>query len=471
MPESYGYSYQNFLTYDEYYYRDYRTQKMLIDTQSGETMEWTGKNDEDLKAFLKMYPTVITADQEIPTVKLAIVIQGKVMYDGPNPIGTDLYPFVPVFAYYNPQMPYFPWRVQGVVRSLRDSQYLYNRRKVIELDILESQRNSGFIVKENAVVNPNDLFVGGQGTVIALKEEAQMSDIQQIPAPQIPPSMIELSKILAQEIQEISGVNEELLGSATDDKAGILSMLRQGAGLTTLQGLFDQLDRSQKLLGQLILKLVQVNFAPGKVKKIIKAEPTQEFYSKAFGPYDSAIEEGFNTTTQRQMEFAQLMQLKEIGVPIPNSALLEAATIQNKKVLIEQIQQQEQQQAQMQQQEQQGNMQEQASRIKLTEARAVADEGLGVERYSRVQENQALAIERKAAAEKDKDVALLNMVRALKEIDEIDINHVEKLISLANMLKTQNDVRQANESESQAGSNTVLPASVQGNGQAQPQGI
>src|SRR5580693_3424370 len=38
-PESYGYSYKNLLTYDEFYYRDFRTQKMLVDTQTGETME------------------------------------------------------------------------------------------------------------------------------------------------------------------------------------------------------------------------------------------------------------------------------------------------------------------------------------------------------------------------------------------------------------------------------------------------
>jgi hypothetical protein len=58
--------------------------------------------------------------------------------------------------------------------------------------------------------------------------------------------MIQLSELLGQEIQQISGVNEELLGSAQDDKAGILSMLRQGAGLTTLQGLFDNLDFATK---------------------------------------------------------------------------------------------------------------------------------------------------------------------------------------------------------------------------------
>jgi hypothetical protein len=40
MPESYNYSVYNLLTYDEYYYRDYREARMLVDTQTGEAVEW-----------------------------------------------------------------------------------------------------------------------------------------------------------------------------------------------------------------------------------------------------------------------------------------------------------------------------------------------------------------------------------------------------------------------------------------------
>jgi hypothetical protein len=443
MPESYNYGYKNLLTYDEYYYRDYRTQKMLVDTQTGESMEWRSTNNDALREFLRIYPQVTLIDQEIPTVNLAIVIQGKVMYHGPQPNGIDRYPFVPVLAYYNPQMPYFPYRIAGVVRGLRDAQYLYNRRKIIELDILESQVNSGWIYKENALVNPLDVFnVTGQGKGIALKDEANMTDVQQIVAPQIPPSMIELSKILAQEIQEISGVNEELLGSATDDKAGILSMLRQGAGLTTLQILFDQLDQAQKLLGRLMIDLVQTNFTPGKVKRIIEGEPTAQFYNKAFGRYDAAVEEGLNTTTQKQMYFAQLLQLRETGIPIPDDALIEAATLQDKKKLLETMEAAKQQQMQMQQAQLQSAMEEQKARTNLANARATADEGLGIERLSRVQENQALAQERRAAAIKDQDIGLLNLVKALKEIDTIDLEHIEKLITLSQGIKTQDTLMQ-----------------------------
>jgi hypothetical protein len=162
MPESYNYGMQDLLTYDEFWYLDSRKQKLICDVQTGETMEWRGQ-DEDLQDFMGEYPQIHTLEQEIQTVKLAIVVQGKVMYNGPNPLGIDRYPFVPVWAYYEPQMADFPWRIQGVVRGLRDAQYLYNRRRIIELDILESQMTSGFMYKENALVNPKDVFLQGQG--------------------------------------------------------------------------------------------------------------------------------------------------------------------------------------------------------------------------------------------------------------------------------------------------------------------
>jgi hypothetical protein len=442
MPESYNYGYKNLLTYDEFYYRDYRTQKMLVDTESGETMEWKSDDKEALNEFLDVYPTITVIEQEIPTVKLAIVVQGKVMYHDIQPMGIDQYPFIAMLAYYNPQMPYYPFRIQGVVRGLRDAQYLYNRRRIIELDILESQINSGWIYKENALVNPKDIFLSGQGRGLALKDDAQMTDVQKIPSPGIDPSMVQLSELLAKEVSEISGVNEELLGSAIDDKAGILSMLRQGAGLTTLQVLFDNLDRTQKLLGKMFIDIIQANFTPGKIKKILEAEPTQQFYNKAFGKYDAIVEEGLNTSTQRQMQFAQMLQLREAGVPITTADLMEAATIQGKKVIIENAQKVEQQQQQAQQMQMQSAMQEAEARTNLAHARADADRGLGLERLSRVQENQALAEERRAQAEKDNEIALLNFVKALKEIEGVDLDHLGKIITLSNVLKAEQ--REAN---------------------------
>lgn len=445
MPESYNYGLKNLLTYDEFYYRDYRTQRMLVDTETTEQIEWSSKDDDKLKMFLQAYPNTTIIEQEIPTVNLAIVVQGKVFYDGPNPLGIDKYPFVPVLTYYAPEMPYFPWRIQGVVRGLRDAQYLYNRRKAIELDILESQINSGWVYKENALVNPKDVFLNGQGRGLALKEEAQMTDVQQIIAPAIPPSTIQLSEIMGKEINEISGVSEELLGFDNKDSlSGFHAALKLSASTTTLQSLFDQLDRAMQLTGELMLDVVRANYTPAKIKNFLGGEdPTKEFYSKAFGKYHVAVEEGLNTTTQKQLQFAQLMNLREAGIPIPDDALLEAATIQNKKQLLDVIKKNQEQQAKMQQMQMDAQLQQLQAQVELTKARAVADEGLGLERASRVQENQALAVERRAEAEKDHAITLVNIVKALKELDHMDIEQLEKLITISHSIKDQTRLDEA----------------------------
>ena len=97
---------------------------------------------------------------------------------------------------------------------------------------------------------------------------------------------------------------------------------------------------------------------------------------------------------------------------------------------------------QAQQAQAQSAMQEQQARTELAQARAEADRGLGMERISRINENQALAEERRAQGEKDNEIALLNFVKALKEIESVDLAHLEKLLALSSALKA--DQRQEN---------------------------
>jgi len=436
MPEVFAFDQNNQLTYDEFYYRSFRKQKLLVDRMTGQIMEWKSPDENLLRLYLQRYPSVTVIEQEIPTVRQAILVNNNTIID--ENFELDEYPFVPVMTYFNPEVPFWNWRVQGIVRQLRDAQYLYNRRRIAELDHFENRVTGAFAYKPSGLINTDDIYQTGGGRHIPIKAENQIADvIQPLPTPDVPQSMIQLSELLAKEVQEISGVNEAMLGSATDEKAGILEMLRQGAGITMLQGIYDKLDRSCKQLGRLMIKLTQNNFTPGKVQQIIKEQPTEEFYHKNFSKYDCAVEEGSYTTTQRQNQFITLIKLREIGVPIPDAALMEATTIQDKTKIIKSIEQTQQQAQQMQQQQQQLAMQELQSRSQLQQAKAQADLGQAHERNSRVLENMAAAEERKHEAAKDDDVALLNLVKALKEIDGMDIAHVQQLLTMANDLKAQ----------------------------------
>jgi multidrug efflux pump subunit AcrA (membrane-fusion protein) len=137
------------------------------------------------------------------------------------------------------------------------------------------------------------------------------------------------------------------------------------------------------------------------------------------------------------MQFAQMLQLKEMGVPISPEDLLEAATLQNKQRIIDNLTKTEQAQQQQQQQQAEMAMQLQQAQIELAQARAKADIGLYEERTSRVDENRALAIQKLHEANSDDEKAMLDKVKALKELETMDLEHIERLINMSNSLREQ----------------------------------
>lgn len=435
--EAYGYQQGNKVSYDEYWYRDYRDAKYLYDTDTGECMDVSREDSEDINSLLSKHKQLRLDEKRIPTVRLAVSIQDTVMYDGPNPLGIDDYPFIPLIGFYNKSMPYMYQRISGVCRSLRDPQFLFNRRVVLSADLLESQVNSGWIFKENSVVDVKHLFQTGQGRVIPIKDDAQITDIQAIVPPQIPNSFFQLQEVFDKEMYNCAGISEENLGKIVgDDSSGYLAAQRTAAGLTAQQPIFDRLDLAQNMLGNRMMQVIQANYTPGKIKRILEGEePAPLFYSKAFGKYHCMVENGFNTESQIQMEFAQLLELRKVGVAVPDTALIDKATLQGKDKLMEQMQQQEQQQQQQQQMQMQVQMEELKARAELSHARSEADRGLAYERIARVEENHALAIKQLAEANKEDELALLNKVKILKELEGIDLQHLQTLIGLSNQMK------------------------------------
>lgn len=441
MPQSMNYRSRSLLPYDEFWYLDSKKESRLLDTKTGESTIWRG-DDENLKVYLQIYPQLKKIKKTVSTVKLAIVINEKVFYNGPNPYNTDNFPFVPVVGYFSPDIPYFHSRVQGIVRDLRDAQWSYNRRMRLNLDYLEAGVSRGVKYIEDALVDPNDAFLSGAGKAIPIKKGHSLDEVQEIPPPQIPASWFQEVEKLQSDMMRISGVNEELLGAAEDNKAGILSMLRQGAGLTTLQTLFDNLDQSQSILGRRFLELIQNNFSDEKIQRIINDPPTQQIRQKDFLRFDCQVIDGTLTPNQQIMQFQQLWEMQQAGLPIPPELLLKNAPLQNKQELIKSIEAQQQQQMQQQQMQMQVQLEELKARTNLANARAEADLGLGAERMARIPENRALAIERIAQAKKDIESGALDEIKAAKEIQGMDIESLKKALEIVKALEEETPIQE-----------------------------
>lgn len=431
----------NLFTYDEFYYRTTRPGKIIVDPLSGEATEWEEIEEEDegmLDQVMRQQPWLRIKEVEIPTVKLVITLSGKIVYHGKNLLGIDQYPFVPTQCYVDQDVQAYAWRKQGIVRGLRDSQFLYNMRKVIELQLLQSSLNAGWIYPVDVVTDPKCFrqSSGGDGFLIPLKTGHLPGEIQRIEPVSIPQSLLELSNSLAEDITKISGVNEELLGSATDDKSGILSMLRQGAGLTTLQTIFDKLDYTQRLYGKIRLQAIRKNFSKGKIRNILGHDPDERFFTSHSQKYAVAVEEGNYSTTQRQMELQQLLHFKEIGMGISDKSILRAAFITNKAQVIQEMeeqneQQQQQAQAQAQQQEKMDN-----AKIMAMLSKSKVDMAKEQETYAKIEDIHATAEHKNVQSD-------LDLVKMIVELEDMQFNQFKNAFEYAQAVKLANQPQEA----------------------------
>ncbi len=437
----------NLFTYDEFYYRTTREGKIILDPKTGEAVEWEDSDEEDkdmMRKVLQQQPWLKVMKTQIPTVKLVIALSGKIVYHGKNLLSIDDYPFVTSQCYVDQDIQAYAWRKQGVVRGLRDAQWLYNMRKVIELQLLQSSLNAGWIYPVDVVPDPKCFrqSSGGDGFLIPLKAGRQPGEIQRIEPVAIPQSLLELSNSLAEDITKISGVNEELLGSATDDKSGILSMLRQGAGLTTLQTIFDKLDYTQRLYGKIRLQAIRKNFSKGKIRNILGHEADPRFWTSHSQKYSVAVEEGNYSTTQRQMELQQLLHFKTLGMAIADKSIIRAAFITNKRQVIEDMQ--EEQQQQMQQQQAQSQQQEKLDNAKIMQAFSKSKVDMAKEQdlMASVQERMAKIQDLHSDSEYKSSKADLEMVRTMIELEDMDLSNFRSNLELAEYIKGVNKASQ-----------------------------
>lgn len=448
---------QDLMAYSEFYMQRWKCQKIIVDMETGEHRDWEG--DKDLFRKLKeINPNFQLSTRQKRYIEMHIIVNDQVMRTEENPYGLDEYPFVPYTAIWEPESDQWGLKVQSLIRCMRDPQREANRRRSQMIDLLDSQINSGWIATEGSVVNPRSLFQASQGKVIWRNQDAPPGAIEKIQPAQIPASMFQLQQQFDQDIKEIAGVNDAAFGvMESGNESGVLTMLRQGAALTNLQDVFDNLRFSQKHMSQLALKLIQ-GWTPQKIQRIINDEPTKEFYDNEFTKYDCVIQEGLLTDTQRQVFFRQMVDLKQLGEPMPPGFLAKIAPIQGKSEYNEEMEKYLQQQQEAAQKAEAAQAQLMQAQMELAQSQSLQQVAGAKERFTRSVANLGLEDERSSEAVQNRTQAVLDQVRAIKELDEIDVRTAKEEILLAAQLRQQNKA----EEEQLKADNVVISAKVAG---------
>lgn len=304
---------------------------------------------------------------------------------------------------------------------------------------MESIINTGFITKNGAVVDPTMLMQSGQGRQIVVNEGYDVNaDVREISPPNIPPGYLQYQDIIDKNIMEIPGASEELLGlSSVGDSqvSGKLAEVRASNGLKGNRGIFDNLEQTKKYVGKLVMEAIQKNYTPGKIRRITKREPTEEFFSGAFEEYDCAIKQAVKTSTQREAYYYQLLQLIQLGAPIPWEDVLEAAPLQGKTRLTENMVAR-----QKQEQEQQAKVQElEEVEKQLTLSQIDENTALAQERRARVLADIGLAKERMSEQTQNYAKALLDNAKTVAEIKDIDRKRLIDVMQLATTISEREE--------------------------------
>lgn len=427
------------VAYDEYYRRSSRKKKIIVNRENGQIQEWLGSSKE-LNLLQEIGTQFEIIDKIEPYIEYHVFIQGKLMYSGEDPLGIGEFPFVPVLWIYKPHVTDYSYKIQGMIRSIRDPQIEYNRRRSQMVDVIASQINSGWIVSEGAVKNVDDLFKTGQGQVIEVNQGHQLGELQKITPSEISQSLVAITQQLSTDMLQISGLNDDAIGindAGNTEISGRLAQQRLSNSLTILKSPIDKLELSQKLLGQKILKVMIANYSQSKLERIAGRPLPQSIQLPDLLKYDVVVKEAMLTDTQRTLAFAQGMQALQAGLPIPMSFLMNIYPTSDKQELMEAFQQEQEQN-----QKQQALLQEQAEiQAKLQNAEIVHKLSLAEQQRETAVSRQALAYERLAKSDAELAQMNLNNIKSALEIQGIDRNQLIKtlqfLLSLEQQTKMQ----------------------------------
>lgn len=439
---------QELLAYNEYWKQRYKKGWIIVDKVTGAQKPWKG-NKKRLDMMLQMFPNLAVIEGYVKTIEYNIIVENRLLYSGEDPWGLGEYPFVPFYSVFEPSYDLYQWKYQSLVRLLGDSQQEYNMRKSKLLDIVDSQIGSGWKAKSGAVSNPKSLFQTGQGKIIFFNPGFELDDAQRIEAPNIPESLFALSESFDADIKDF--VDLAALGNdQTDRMSSVLFKMKQSMAVMQLGPIIDNFREAQMLLSKKVLKMIQ-NYTPEKVERLLKQKPTEEFYNKTFLDYDVDIIETVMTDTQKSEAFMQAWSMKLGGADVPQDMLWELSPFPIDKKFKARIEEQQKAAEAAAQQE----LEDKARVNKLLEAKAFGDMALGEERLAKIKYDAALSEERLAAAQEERARSVLDIIRAGKEFQEMELKQQGMGIEhAANILEI---IRGVEEEQRLAAADTVVP--------------
>ena len=249
-------------------------------------------------------------------------------------------------------VPYFPYfvmgEVLGMVEPLISPQEQLNKLSSQMLHIINSTANSGWQVEEGSLVSPtaDELARSGSKTGLVIVRRRGTAPAEKIIPNSIPTGIVQAADRAAMDMQYISNINDGVLGHTGVNVAGKVVQEKKASMQASLQMVFDNFKRTEEILARVILGYVQAYYteqrvfrivegrAPDRVTEATLAINTQGDYGAivddvTLGRYDVTVAHRPRQDVQDDAEFAELLQMKQIGIVIPDHQIVARSHLQN----------------------------------------------------------------------------------------------------------------------------------------------
>ena len=303
-------------------------------------------NDRKAKSFAKKYNlTLISKIQK--KVRWTVTCDKVVLHDDWSPYAG--FTIVPYFAYFRRGRPF------GMVRNLLSPQEQLNKISSQELHIVNTTANSGWMVESGSLVGmtPDDLEEHGAETGLVIEYARGTNPPSKIQANTIPTGLDRISQKAAANIQAISGINESMLGTDSAEVSGIAIRAKQNRGAIMIQVPLDNLRKTRHYLAEKVLELIQTFYTEQRIIQVTnESDPLQPrepmvinqmtpegriINDLTLGEYDVVVSTAPARDSFDEVQFAEALNLRQVGVAIPDDAIIEYSHLAKKGELAKRI--------------------------------------------------------------------------------------------------------------------------------------
>lgn len=304
---------------------------------------WTKKKREQ---FADQYGLDMMT-KTVRKVRWTVTADTVVLFDDWSPYKN--FTIVPYFPYFRRGKPF------GMVRNLLSPQEQLNKITSQELHIVNTTANSGWIVENGSLsgMTADDLEEHGAETGLVLEYNRGSTPPAKIPPNQIPTGLDRLGQKAAANIKQISGITDAMLGQDSAEVSGVAIQAKQNRGSMLLQVPLTNLAKTRQYLAESILDLVQGYYTEERVIQITDEsdpyKPRQQLRVNEMTPegkiindlqlgeYDVVVSSAPARDNFDEMQFAEAISLRQVGVPIPDDMIVEYSHLSRKADVADRI--------------------------------------------------------------------------------------------------------------------------------------